>query len=70
MGLDKDGICIYIKAKDELALEARKLARRDGGQRAKGRRKGRRFAPSGTRLRRQRQGWGRCLGSLTALFIF
>jgi hypothetical protein len=25
MGLDKDGICIYIKAKDELALEAKKL---------------------------------------------
>ncbi len=25
MGLDKDGICIYIKAKDELAEEARKL---------------------------------------------
>jgi hypothetical protein len=25
MGLEKDGICIYIKAKDELALEARRL---------------------------------------------
>jgi len=25
MGLDKSGICIYIKARDELALEARKL---------------------------------------------
>ena len=25
MGLDKDGICLYIKAKDELALEAKKL---------------------------------------------
>ncbi len=25
MSLEKDGICIYIKAKDELALEARKL---------------------------------------------
>jgi hypothetical protein len=25
MGLDKDGMCIYIKARDELALEARKL---------------------------------------------
>jgi hypothetical protein len=25
MGLDKNGICLYIKAKDELALEAKKL---------------------------------------------
>jgi len=25
MGLDKDGMCIYIKARDELAEEARKL---------------------------------------------
>ena len=25
MGLDKDGICLYIKAKDELALEAKKM---------------------------------------------
>jgi hypothetical protein len=25
MGLDKDGMCIYIKAKDELAQEAQKL---------------------------------------------
>ncbi len=25
MGLDKSGMCIYIKARDELALEARKL---------------------------------------------
>jgi hypothetical protein len=25
MGLDKDGTCIYIKAKDELTEEARKL---------------------------------------------
>ena len=25
MGLDKDGMCIYIKAKDELAAEAKKL---------------------------------------------
>lgn len=25
MGLDKEGMCIYIKAKDELALEAHKL---------------------------------------------
>ena len=25
MGLDKDGMCLYIKARDELALEAKKL---------------------------------------------
>ena len=25
MGMEKDGICIYIKAKDELAQEAKKL---------------------------------------------
>ena len=25
MGLDKDGMCIYIKAKNELAVEAKKL---------------------------------------------
>ncbi|MDD4651360.1 MAG: hypothetical protein PHQ34_03930 [Methanothrix sp.] len=25
MGLDKDGMCLYIKAKDELAAEAQKL---------------------------------------------
>ena len=25
MGLDKDGMCLYIKAKDELAQEAQKL---------------------------------------------
>ena len=25
MGLDKDGMCLYIKAKDELAEEAQKL---------------------------------------------
>ena len=25
MGLDKNGICLYIKAKDDLALEAKKL---------------------------------------------
>ena len=25
MGLDKDGMCLYIKAKDELAAEAAKL---------------------------------------------
>ncbi len=25
MGLDKSGMCLYIKAKDELALEAKKL---------------------------------------------
>lgn len=25
MGLDKSGMCLYIKAKDELVLEARKL---------------------------------------------
>ncbi|MHB8119584.1 MAG: hypothetical protein ACYDHX_12800 [Methanothrix sp.] len=25
MGLEKDGMCLYIKARDELALEAKKL---------------------------------------------
>ncbi len=40
MGLEKNGMCIYIKAKDELALEARKLLANTAGQGAEGRRGG------------------------------
>ncbi len=40
MGQDLDGMCLYIKAKDELAEEARKLLSRDGCQRAEGRERG------------------------------
>jgi hypothetical protein len=36
MGLDKDGMCIYIKAKDELALEAQKLLAETAAKELKG----------------------------------
>ena len=36
MGLDKDGICIYIKARDELAEEARKLLAQTQAKELKG----------------------------------
>ena len=36
MGLDKDGRCIYIKARDELALEARKLLAETAAKELKG----------------------------------
>ncbi len=36
MGLDKEGICIYIKARDELAQEARKLLAESAAKELKG----------------------------------
>ena len=36
MDLDKDGICIYIKARDELAQEARKLLAESAAKELKG----------------------------------
>jgi hypothetical protein len=36
MGLDKEGICIYIKARDELAQEARKLLAESPAKELKG----------------------------------
>jgi hypothetical protein len=36
MGLDKDGMCIYIKARDELAEEARKLLTESAAKELKG----------------------------------
>jgi hypothetical protein len=36
MGLDKEGICIYIKARDELAEEARKLLAESAAKELKG----------------------------------
>ena len=36
MGLDKDGMCLYIKAKDELAEEAQKLLADTGAKELKG----------------------------------
>ena len=45
MGLEKEGMCLYIKARDELALEAQKLLAEYSGQGAEGR--GRRDAAQG-----------------------
>ena len=45
MGLEKDGMCLYIKARDELAAGSPEAARRYGGQGAEGR--GRRDAAQG-----------------------
>ena len=36
MGLDKDGMCIYIKAEDELAAEAKKLLADKAAEELKG----------------------------------
>ena len=36
MGLDRDGMCLYIKAKDELAEEAQKLLADTGAKELKG----------------------------------
>ena len=36
MGLDKEGICIYIKARDELTQEARKLLAESAAKELKG----------------------------------
>ena len=36
MGLDKEGMCLYIKAKDELAEEAQKLLADTGAKELKG----------------------------------
>ena len=36
MGLDKEGMCLYIKAKDELAGEAQKLLADTGAKELKG----------------------------------
>lgn len=36
MGLDKEGTCIYIKAKDELVVEARKLLQESPAKELKG----------------------------------
>ncbi|MGV8126292.1 MAG: hypothetical protein ACP5PV_03660 [Methanothrix sp.] len=36
MGLDKDGMCLYIKAKDELAAEAAKLLAKAAATELKG----------------------------------
>jgi len=36
MGLDKEGICIYIKARDELAQEAQKLLAESAAKELKG----------------------------------
>jgi hypothetical protein len=36
MGQDKDGMCIYIKARDELAEEARKLLAEKAAEELKG----------------------------------
>lgn len=36
MGLDKEGMCLYIKAKDELAAEAKKLLADSAAEELKG----------------------------------
>ncbi len=36
MGLDKEGMCLYIKARDELAEEAKKLLAKSAAEELKG----------------------------------
>lgn len=61
MGLDKDGICIYIKATDEAEV-ARKLLAETSAKELKGDEGEKLLKASGMRLQR-RPGRGRCLGS-------
>jgi len=58
MGLEKEGMCLYIKARDELAGEAQKLLADTAARELLGEEGEMHKRPSGTGRRQQRRGWG------------